>query len=328
MRQAKLFFLLVLSILILYTITGFYFLPLASYEGDLTRIGKLPEIQFGWTKPQPAIAPALLQQSSWSEADVLVIGDSYSKPHLWQSVLVSHGLKVHTEDWINVQAVCADFQSWLSSLKFKGKYVILENAERGVEGNLNKSLECKNMRYRNYAYPQLAPPDTLPDRARTDYSGQLSVGIMTRLHMLEYEYLGSKPAFKTWQVSKEVRLERLANGCELFSHPRCRDVLFFNEDRMNDFDDSMYKKMSTLETRLPGLVVIWAVVPDKSTAYLNPNKLFWQQAKEHFLAPDLLSTFREAIQDKTVDLYRANDTHLSTLGFLIMGQELSRFIDK
>ena len=73
MRQAKLFSVIVSLIVLGYGAIGFYFLPMASFQGDLTRIGMLPESQFGWRKPQPAVDPKLMQQSSMQDADVLVI---------------------------------------------------------------------------------------------------------------------------------------------------------------------------------------------------------------------------------------------------------------
>ena len=143
MKYAKLFSLLVVSIIGLYGAVGFYFLPLAGFEGDLTRVGMLPESMFGWTKPQPAVDPILLRSASWQEADVLVVGDSFSAPRIWQTVLVKRGLKVRTESWGGLPAICEDFDEWLKNIGFKGKYVLLEIVERNTEGTLSKSINCK-----------------------------------------------------------------------------------------------------------------------------------------------------------------------------------------
>lgn len=331
MKSTKLFSMLVIVALFLYGSLGFYFLPLSSFEGGLTRMGQVPESQFGWIKPQPAIAPELLCQAEWQDADVLVIGDSFSvgdpamsntKPHLWQSVLVKHGLRVRTEGWENIRAICEDFSPWLKSQGFKGKYIILENVERAAESNLEKSLKCRSMSYRAKPYPLPTPPDVIPDRRHADYSGKLSVGMMTQLHAWEYSYLSASPDFKQWELPNNVKLEHLANGCALFSHPRCQDVLFLAEDRMRDFDDSMFSKMAAIESRLTGFTPVWVIVPDKTTAYLNPNKQFWNIAAQSFHSPNLLQAFQQAIQNNTVDLYRGNDTHLSTEGFLLMGDAI------
>lgn len=330
MKHTKLFSLLVITALSFYAVIGFYYLPLSSFEGDLTRMSKLSESLFGWTKPQPAIAPELLHQSKWQDADVLVVGDSFSAgdlhsntmPYLWQAVLVKHGLRVHTESWESIRAICEDFVPWLKSQGFKGKYIVLENVERGAEGNLEKSIKCHSMSYRSSPYPQPVSPDASPNRKVSDYSGKLSVGIQTQLHTWEYLYLNSDPDFKHWELPNHVNMNRLSNGCELFSHPRCQDVLFLTEDRIQDFDEGMISKMAVIESRLKGFSLIWAIVPDKSTAYLNSNKQFWIKAEKRFMAPNMLQVFRLAIEKKTVDLYRGNNTHLSNEGFLIMGEAI------
>jgi len=60
-------------------------------------------------------------------------------------------------------------------------------------------------------------------------------------------------------------------------------------------------------------------VPNKSTAYLYPNKQFWNKAEQRFHTPNLLRMTQQAIEKKTVDLYPANNTHFSTTGYLLMG---------
>ncbi|MEI7842033.1 MAG: hypothetical protein WCI39_03285 [Gallionellaceae bacterium] len=332
MSHAKLFTTLVITAFILYALAGFYLLPLANFEGGLTRLGKLPESLFGWNKSQPVISPQLFSQADWQDADVLVIGDSFSvgdatssntRPYLWQTVLVQSGLKVHTEGWGNIRAICTDFIPWVQSKGFEGKYIVLENVERAAESNLDKSIACQKMNYKNTPPLLPTPPDVKADRSRISYSGKLSVGIETWLHQLTYLYLSERPDFKQQELSNHVKIQRMSDGCDLFSHPRCQDVLFFTEDRIEDFDENMFSKMSQIESRLVGLVPVWVIVPDKTTVYLNSNKQFWNTAEQRFRAPNLLKTFRNEIQNKTVDFYRGNDTHLSTEGFLVMGRSIS-----
>lgn len=311
----------------IYALFGFYFLPLASFDGDLTRMGKLPESQFGWTKAQPAIAPELLHQAEWREADVLVIGDSFSMPHLWQTVLTQQGIKVRTESWENVHAICEDFSPWLKSQGFIGKFVIFESIERGAENLVDKSIKCNKMSYKSVAYIPPASPITQPDRQKANYSGKLSIGIRTELHLLEYMQLSSNPDFKHWALPNNVKMERLSNGCELFSHTRCLDVLFLAEDRIQDFNETMPNRMEAINSRVNGFVPIWAIVPDKSTTYLNFNKQFWDHAARRLSAPNLLEVFRQSVQNGIKDLYRGNDTHLSTEGYLIMGRAIQKVMN-
>jgi len=328
MKHSKLFSILVILALSIYAISGFYFLPLSGFEGDLTRMGKLPEAKFGWTKPQPAIAAALFHQASWQEADVLVVGDSFSKHHVWQTVLTQKNLRVRTEDWGNIRSICGDFSAWLKSKKFHGQYIVIEVVERAAEDVLDRSVRCEKMSYLASNYPPSAPPETLPDRQRRSYTGKISVSIQTWLHSLEYDYLNSDPDFKQWDMPNHVKMQRLADGCDLFSHPSCRDVLFLAQDRVPDFNASMLENMGKVNATLSGFTPIWVVVPDKSTVYLNPNKHFWELAEQRFHAPNLLRIFRHEIKNKSVDFYRGNDTHLSSSGFLVMGEAIHQSMQK
>jgi hypothetical protein len=54
------------------------------------------------------------------------------------------------------------------------------------------------------------------------------------------------------------------------------------------------------------------------------NKQFWNHAEQRFNAPNLLQVFRKGIENKTIDFYRGNDTHLSTNGFLVMGEAIQQ----
>ena len=319
MKQAKIFSIIVVITLGLYGLVGFYYLPLASFEGTLTRMAMLPESDFGWTKAQPTIDSKFMGSASWDDADVLAIGDSFTYAQIWQTELTRHGLHVRTETWEGIANICGDFSNWLREKGFRGKYVVIESAEMYFENRIAKSVSCDKTRIHQIAEIHVQSPITLPDRQHLDYSGQLSVGIQTKLNDVRYDQLNKKQDFKSWAVSKDVRLQRLDNGCSLFSHLRCMDVLFYTKDRNDDFDETIFKNMEIINYRLSGYKIIWAVVPDKSTVYLHPDKKFWDEVERKFHAPNILKTFRQAIQRKTIDLYRGNDTHLSTTGYLIMG---------
>jgi hypothetical protein len=332
MKYARFFSILVLLLVALYGAVGFYFLPLASYQGDLTRIGMLPESLFGWTRAQPAIRPELMRQSSWQEADVLVIGDSFSdnndvrESRVWQTVLTGHGLRVHTEHWDNIRAVCTDFADWLHAQGFKGRYVVIEVVERYARDRFADSVACNKMELRHSFdedQPRL-PPATAFDHHAKDYSGKLSVGISTEAHQLGYQYLSAQPGFNGYTLGP-VRVARVAGGCVLFSHKACRDALFLGEDSGQDLPDSVIDDMETLNARFTGLAPVWAVVPNKSTAYLYPDKDFWDRLERRLhTSVNLMKPLRQAISDQVIDVYPANNTHLSTTGYLLMGDAIYR----
>ncbi len=324
MKQAKVFSIVVVTIIALYGLVGYCYLPLANFEGSLTRMGMLPESLFGWTRAQPAVDPNLMHSAGWQEADVLVIGDSFSNARIWQTAFTGRGLKVRTENWESIANICGDFGGWVRGMGFKGKYVVIESVEAYFEDRLARSAGCEKMRYHQSAAVHPMPPVTRPDRSIAERSGQLSVGIRTRLNVLKYEQLSDDPNFRSWDIASEVRMERLPGGCDLFSHPRCNDVLFYKKDRTQDLDETTLANMEKINARLSGFTTVWAVVPDKSTVYLHPEKQFWDKAEQRFHAPNVLKVFRNAINDKTIDLYKGNDTHTSTTGYLILGDLIYR----
>lgn len=324
MRHAKLFSIAVSVIVLGYGAIGFYFLPMASFQGDLTRMGMLPESQFGWRKPQPAVDPKLVQQSSMQDADVLVIGDSFSDSRVWQTALTQRGLKVRTESWDSMRAICTDFMPWLRVQGFRGQFVVLQIIERNIPEGLEKSVACQHMEpHTNVSTDNPRPPPAVSfDPDRSDRSGRLSVGMQTALNYRNYMQLSSVPNFKIVTLPNGTKVARVKNGCELFSHRHCNDALFLGEDKAGEVDGSALGNVEKLNTRLDGITPIWAFVPNKSTAYLYPDKQFWNEAERRFGAPNLLRMTRQAIDEKTVDLYPANNTHFSTTGYLLMGEEI------
>lgn len=328
MTSAKLFSVFVIAALGIYGMLGLYFLPLAGFEGDQTRIGLLPESLFGWTMPQPAVDPSLIRQATWQDADVLVIGDSFSIDRIWQTELVRHGLRVHTEHWATVRGLCEDFMPWLHGRGFKGKYIVLETVERNAATGLANSVRCKKMDPHLSLVadmPRSAPPTAI-DRNKPDYSGKVSIGLQTRLNLYKYLQFSAKPDFKNWDTGRGSIVTRVEKGCELFSHALCADALFLASDSPQDLSTDVVDNMQILNKRLTGLNPLWVVVPNKTTAYQFPEKQFWNKAAERVYSVNLLNTVRQAIEAKTVDVYPANNQHFSTATYLLMGRDIYQAI--
>lgn len=321
MKPAKIFSIMVVLAVAVYGAIGWYLLPLASFDGDLTRTGKLPEALFGWTRPQPALASQWLNSANWQDADVLVIGDSFSAGRVWQTQLTRAGLQVHTETWNSLHSICGDFLPWLKATGFKGRYIVIEIIERNALDTLDASLACAKMATTPASQVSEfgGPPATQVDRGRRTLDGRLSVGMSTWLNTRTYRRLSQRADFSTWQPNAMVTVARVPDGCRLFSHPRCQDGLFYGGDHQGDFDNGMLDKMNAIDARLAGYTPIWLIVPDKSTTYLHADKSFWTRAAARFNAPDVLKNFRQALDDKVVDLYPANNTHVSTTGYLRLG---------
>jgi hypothetical protein len=330
MRHAKVFSLFVFVAVLCYGAIGFYFLPIATFQGELARMGLLPDTLFGWTKPQPAIDINLLKQSSMQEADVLVVGDSFSETRVWQSVLTQHGLKVRTEPWDSIRGICADFTPWLREQGFKGKYVVLEIVERNIVDGLAKSVACQHMQYHPNAHVDSprSPPVVSYDVNYRNYSGKFSIAFQTQLNAWKYERIRRNPDFKTWVLNNDVKMARLPNGCELFSHASCNDALFLAYDKQEEVDAGVLENIEKLNTRLNGITPIWTFIPNKSTAYLYPDKQFWNVTERRFHAPNLLRMTQQAIARKVIDLYPANNTHFSTTGYLLVGEAVFKALQQ
>lgn len=321
MKAEKLFSILVVVSIACYGAIGYYFLPLANFEGDLSRVGMLPESLFGWTKPQPAIEASLLQQAKWEEADALVIGDSFSAPGIWQTALTRAGLRVRTETWTSLPALCEDFSDWAHKQGFRGRYVFLEIIERNTEGTLGNSIGCKSTTYRPVEW-QVYPPATHFDRDQNARSGRLSIGLQVYLNAWRYEQNRKKDKLGSLALPGGVHAYHLAEGCKLFSHPRCEDALFFDQDRSDELGEAILNDMKNIASRITAAQPVWVIVPDKSTTYLHPDKQFWNEAERRFHAPNILDAFKQATRDHVVDLYLGNNTHLSTTGYLLMGEAI------
>lgn len=330
MRHARIFSITIFAAVLSYAAIGFYFLPLATFQGELTRMSLLPESLFGWTKPQPQLDIQWMQQASMQDADVLVIGDSFSDPRIWQTALTQRQMKVRTLSWNSMQGICGDFSDWAKAQGFKGKYVIAEIIERNLIDTLQRSADCKLTQYHPHASVDAPryPPVVSFDTKQTGYSGKLSTGIKTRLNQMKYENLSRPSEFKLWELPNNVKVARVANGCDYFSHVRCDDSLFLAEDEVAEVNTKVFNLIETHESRLQNFKTIWVVVPNKTTTYLRPHKVFWKAAAKRWQMPNLLQMNQNALTAKTVDLYPANNTHYSTTGYLLMGEEISKTLSR
>lgn len=78
--------------------------------------------------------------------------------------------------------------------------------------------------------------------------------------------------FTGLELSNSIRLARVNDGFESFSHASCNEALFLSEDRAEiDLPPSMVTDVEKLNAQLHDITPIWAFEPDKSSAYLYPH---------------------------------------------------------
>jgi len=117
-------------------------LRFGAIEGDLARVGGFAERDYRPGTPQVAarIAPNTVELA---DADVIVLGDSFSNKLLWQGELEAlTGQRTLTFQY--GQAGCiSNWLQWLHTIKLKpGATVVLESSERGFVMRYNRMPPC------------------------------------------------------------------------------------------------------------------------------------------------------------------------------------------
>lgn len=292
-----------------------------NYHGDLTRIGKWTEHDFSWQIPQPAIDSSLLQSSPLDQADILVIGDSFSETLHWQSTFTNDQIKVSTIHWGQIDNICENFKDLLKKKGFKGTKVIIQSTERGFKNQLEKSVNCASGRL----FPEKLERSTkaqntlLNPRLEFNINGQFIAGLKTIFNSLAIRTSEQYHLLYNYR-SKSGHIYQIENGCSYFSNRLCEFGLFFHEDyKKASIDADLISKVRDINQRLSGYQVSWLVIPNKSSIYHRPvSSQFWEDLEREKLGPNLYRLF----QDQKIhikDLYAPNDSHLSTSGYLFMG---------
>ncbi len=295
--------------------------------GDLSRIGLISDDEFGWHHEPPQVAPEAVRGVPIAEADIVVIGDSFSMTHRWQSVLAQAGYRVTTTYWGQINdTLCDDFSEWLERAGFKGKLVVLESVERVLDVRLRATQECKVMKkpFAAQELPFLEPLAHVPGFA-LNWTAKLSTGWITRKNTREAEKVQGAT-----ESGNRVLARPVPDGCELFSHRLCRKALFFEEDDINgELDANHVAQMRAFDLAHPDIPILWMIVPNKTTTYVVPDhsQQFVTALRRSGLGPDLFS-FARLERVRVRDFYFPNDTHLSMTGQLALGKRMLEEVRK
>jgi len=304
-------------------------LSYTNYHGDLTRIAKQSELDFGWRTKQPAINISELRASPIDTADILVIGDSFSAGLIWQSNLVRENYKIATYHWNQNQLICKDFSKILNNAKFQGKTVIFEIVELGAEKRIKNSAECEESNILSSPITDLKIPEEQIDLSQSiNLTGQFIAGAETLLNSMLINFSADYPKNHN-KKNKRGKIYTLTDGCTFFSNKLCQFGLFYHQDyTQTALHINTIKDMKTISQRLSNYNVIWLIIPNKSSVYQRELPIdFWKSLENNQLGPDLLNNFK--INKYNIkDLYKPNDTHLSTTGYLHLGKIVSEYIKK
>lgn len=285
--------------------------------GDLTRIGRLSDAEFGWQQPAPPAPPAeTLKSSPLNEADIVVVGDSFSMTLYWQSTLVRAGYKVSTLYWGQVGYLCGDFSQWLQRAGFRGRLVIAESVERLLDERVRKGAACATMS---------KPPEVKPAPFIHPLSGVPHLGLnwAARLTTGLITYRNMKEVYRSTtdlQFGDDTQVRFVPDGCKQFSHHMCERALFFKEDLTNGpLTLQTFEQMARF-TKSQTIPILWMVIPNKTTVYLDPSysDAFLERFRTGGLGPDLFA-YAQSARHQVRDLYFPNDTHFSMYGQYALG---------
>lgn len=307
--------------------TGTYLQPLS---GDLTRLGRLAERDFGWNGNQPVITTRANQSVA---PKVIVLGDSFSRWNFWQSVSMERGspemLTFHWDD-IGYPPTC--LREWVLSLRKQYpsvEVVILQTIERAFALRFaTEQSACPELK----VAPIQIYPITTPTVRDTDVKWSMPDAI--------YALKALRNTWRTFDERKRIGdtfVVPLVRP-DLFSNRRSGLLVFYADDEIK----KTWTRAAVItavgnihnlqrEAAQQGLTVVVAAVPDKSTLYRRfmvrdgsaPTLDIWREMDAQGVeSVDLKSKLVGAV-DTTKDIYLPNDTHLGPAGFNLVGAAIA-----
>jgi hypothetical protein len=312
---------------------GYFLEPIS---GDLTRVGKLSERDFGWNKPQPEIQ--ILQADRASKPDVIVLGDSFSASNTWQTVAMQKsGLKVLTFNWLSLGHPSC-IEEWLESASRiypSASTVIVETIERSFfeRFNVGKAV-CKRVS---------AVPSTILVKPTDITRAQGAREIMPDPIYALKAFISTFKRFDQSTLRGKATVAPL-NRADLFSNRRSDLLLYYSDDddKRNWTENATANSVIFLSAlnasaKRHNMRLLIAVIPNKLTVYSRYLKVpkqgnsaanVWNEMRNQGIPQiDLFDLFAPKVAS-IPDFYLSNDTHLSTSGYIFMGESISAILSE
>jgi hypothetical protein len=300
-----------------------FFKPMS---GDLTRIGKWSERDFGPTLLQEA--PVIRANASvLTHQQILVLGDSFSHPNIWQSYLFETS-KLDTLSFEFKDVGCID--NWLNWITVQAasdvQTVIIEVAERSFVPVFRSDRRCVS---------SIPVASVTADKTR---STSLMWGItLDAMYLVQTAANTLRMCWQSGRTDSGETVNVPLSNANLFSNIRANRLLYYAEDdskkswTQQDIAAAV-ENLKKIQNRLGKLRLVIVVVPDKSTVYRSyiigaattaeyPD-IFSSIAAAGVVSVDLRSLFQKNVAS-TIDLYLPNDTHLSPSGYLMMASAIA-----
>ncbi|MBK8816884.1 MAG: hypothetical protein IPN42_15865 [Methylococcaceae bacterium] len=340
-RYLTVFFVILIPTLAGLIITAIKIEPL---DGPLTRMGGYAERDFGWSGQQQTLGIDDVSVPAYRDyADVLVIGDSFSKPGLWQAYLTRNtGLSVQTLDLGKTS-----FSGLLQTAVFvknPPKIVVVESVEVFFLTKFRQSnTACKTDQEQAVFSPALEiKPKSVPFQTKE------------RQKTISLDNLNLNYAWVYWKKALTSRLSEQDNSPvahfqltrkDLFSNRLSDQLLVYKPDLDKSFWQNQDIAAATCQLRdlqrefqaNRKTVFVFVLVPDKLTAYttfiadkvdLPRLELNNQLLQRGIQAPDLYRDIAQAIAKSEQDIYLPNETHYGSRGHEIMALSLQHYLQK
>lgn len=331
---------LLLAALLLLTLTAVYIEPL---EGELTRLGGYAERDFGWNGVQRKLGPDVVLDDRYGEYhDVVVIGDSFSKPGLWQSLFRKEtSLSFATLDVVSTSL--DEFVAGEPFRRFPPRLMVVEIGERMLLDKFGSPrMTCSQ-----------AAPVAPQDRPRQDLvATPVSLQDDLRPRTVDLGNVNLKYALLFLQRSL-VRSVLGHDFTRVRQYPLTRSDLFTSRksDRILVYSNDLIKANWTAEDVRAAACAIKTLqdrveangrtrfalmlIPDKSSAYVdyitepelrNMVRIDPILAAQGINLLPLNDLIKAAIVAREPDVYLPNDTHFGIRGHELAARSLVMFL--
>jgi len=303
-----------------------YFEPLS---GDLSRIGYWAERDFGWSQSQPSV-PVRANGAVVERPQVVVLGDSFSHPNVWQSHLAdARHLEILSYQYRDVGCV-DNWVQWVKERHLPDVHtVVIETVERSFMALFRNRTTCAK---RDPHWHEMAATTLKLSRQQHGLTLDAAYLLQTLGNTVRAALLPGRIVYGG-VVNVPLTTDRL------FSNRKANRLLYYSEDdlKMEWTEEDMAAAMQNLkhiqeELAASGLRFVLVVVPDKSTVYrpfmadgagkAGYPDVFSRLKAANVNSVDLSEHFRKEVGN-TIDLYLPNDTHLSTQGYRLMAAKVA-----
>lgn len=269
---------------------------------------------------------------------MIVIGDSFSAENIWQSYAQNKsGRKFLTFNWnrLGSPRCLKDFVISAHNRYPSARYVIIQTIERHTVTRFERTyLDCDVSR--------VLPINTRISKTKTSRSMTIDEVMPDPIYALLTLNNSFKISQSEFNISGDTAIRRLTTN-KLFSSKRSDILLYLENDHQKlTWSSSNFAQVTSNisdlqeEAKKNGLHLIMLVVPDKSTVYdayktthfnsMYPN--IWESLAEKNIVQVRLDKLMLQQVRSVVDLYKPNDTHLSTEGFKLMSEAVVSHLEK